>query len=319
METYVALQKMIAELYNDMIPLAGRLISVGQGLAGLAGIIYIFYKLWPVIAGKEPLDIFPLLRPFGIFLLLLFYMGFVNVLNEVLQPIADATGQLVSSQNENMIKLLERKQQLVKLQHESAQATKEDQEKEGLLSSIASEINALIPTFESVETYIQRAMATVLEYLFYAASLIISVIRCFFLIILVIIGPISIGFSLIPGFEGTISSWLARYIQIWMWAPVGSILGAILSKIQGLMISKSIERLQTDSAYDGTDLGYITFLLIGIAAYFTIPTVATWVIESSGVGRALGAQNSVGIKAGKIMTGTTGALAGRAARVLRPA
>ena len=51
---------------------------------------------------------------------------------------------------------------------------------------------------------------------------------------------------------------------------------------------------------------YIIFLIIGIIGYFTIPTVAEWVIQSGGAGGAMGGIN----KAGAFATGVAGGIAG---------
>jgi hypothetical protein len=52
------------------------------------------------------------------------------------------------------------------------------------------------------------------------------------------------------------------------------------------------------------------FLIIGIIGYFTIPTVAGWVIRAGGMGSATGAINKTAGKAGAIAGGVAGATAG---------
>ena len=85
-----------------------------------------------------------------------------------------------------------------------------------------------------------------MELLFHAASLIIDTLRTFILIVL-------------------------------------SILTALLTKIQVLMIQKDISAL-SDPNYlpDSGSWYYIVFFLIGIVGYFCVPTVAGWIIEAGG-------------------------------------
>lgn len=307
--TYSDLQTLIGGLYHDMIPLASRLISVGQGIAGLGGVIYVFYRLWPVMAGKEPLDIYPLLRPFAIFLVLLFYMGLVNILNTVLTPVVNATSSMVNYQNQTVAANIKRKQDLIRQQAKKPVYTK-DEEEEGWLYDVANKVGAaeefLSSIPEMMETSARKLLAYILEVAFYAAGLIINAIRTFYLIMLVIIGPLALGFSVFPGFEGTFHSWLSRYVQIFMWLPIANILGTIISKFQALMVEKDIERLLASGNYDGADLGYLIFLLFGICSYMTIPSVSSWIIESSGAGRALRETSHRAIGVGRAISAGAG-------------
>ena len=313
--TYIQLQKMIASLYNDMLPTAFQLTSAAQGLAGIAALMYVFYRIWPVLAGKEPLDLFPMLRPFGFMLLLLFYQSFIFLLGAVLQPIADATGRIYAGQYKDVIQLIETKQKILDKQNASnnpsvnkvGDSNKEDDMT--WIERITGAISDAIPDFDPLPVMISKAVSWILEFLFYTVSIIISTLRAFFLIVLVTVGPLSIAFSIFPAFAGTFNSWLARYIQIWMWSPIASILGALLSRIQSLMELRDIERANGGDFLDIADLGHLSFMAIGIVCYVYVPTMASWVIESTGVGRALGQFNA----SGKGSVATAGALAGKTA------
>ncbi|QHT70751.1 hypothetical protein GXP67_30935 [Rhodocytophaga rosea] len=307
--TYSDLQTLISGLYADMIPLASRLISVGQGVAGLGGVIYVFYRLWPVMAGKEPLDFYPLLRPFALFLVIIFYMGLIDVLNAVLTPVVDATNTMVNYQNQTVAANIKRKQNILRNQAKKP-IYQQKEEEEGWLYDVANKVGAaeefLSSIPEMLETSARKLLAYILEIAFYAAGLIISSIRTFYLIMLVIIGPLALGFSIFPGFEGTFNSWLSRYVQIFMWLPIANILGTIISRFQALMVEKDIERLMQNGNYDGADLGYLIFLLFGICSYMTIPSVASWIIESSGAGRALRETSHRAIGVGRAISAGTG-------------
>ena len=84
-------------------------------------------------------------------------------------------------------------------------------------------------------------------------------------------------------FAGSLTAWFSRYISVYLWLPVSSILTALLTKIQVLMIEKDIEAL-SDPNYlpDSGTWYYIVFFLIGIVGYFCVPTVAGWIIEAGG-------------------------------------
>src|SRR5688572_13239532 len=61
-----SLHSVLDRLYYEMIPLSARLISVGRGLAGFAALWYIGSRIWRHIANAEPVDFYPLLRPFAL-------------------------------------------------------------------------------------------------------------------------------------------------------------------------------------------------------------------------------------------------------------
>ncbi len=115
------------------------------------------------------------------------------------------------------------------------------------------------------------------ELLFNAAGLTIDTLRTFFLVVLSILGPLSFALSVYDGFHATLTSWIARYISIYLWLPIADLFSAVLAKIQTLMLEADIAALQ-DPAYIPEEGGgiYIVFLIIGIIGYFSIPTVAEW-------------------------------------------
>ena len=76
------LHQILQNLYNDMIPLCGDMIGVAKGLAGLGALFYVAYRVWQALSRAEPIDIFPLLRPFAIGLCIMFFptivLGTIN-------------------------------------------------------------------------------------------------------------------------------------------------------------------------------------------------------------------------------------------------
>ena len=124
------------------------------------------------------------------------------------------------------------------------------------------------------------------ELLFQAAALVIDTVRTFFLVVLAILGPIAFAISVWDGFQSTLTQWICRYIQVYLWLPVSDMFSTILAKIQVLMLQSDIERMQADPNFslDSSDGVYIVFLCIGIIGYFTIPTVAGWIIQAGGMG-----------------------------------
>ena len=67
------LHQLLENIYDQMMPLCSELIGVGRSIAGFAATWYIAYRVWRHIANAEPIDFYPLFRPFVIgFCILIF-------------------------------------------------------------------------------------------------------------------------------------------------------------------------------------------------------------------------------------------------------
>ena len=156
--------------------------------------------------------------------------------------------------------------------------------------------------------------------MFQAAALVIDTIRTFFLVVLAILGPIAFAISVWDGFQSTLTQWICRYIQVYLWLPVSDMFSTILAKIQVLMLQSDIERMQADPNFslDSSDGVYIVFMFIG---YFTIPTVAGWIIQAGGMGSYGRNVNQtagrVGGFAGSVAGATAGNTVGRFGKLLK--
>ena len=110
--------------------------------------------------------------------------------------------------------------------------------------------------------------------------------RTFFLVVLSILGPVAFAFSVWDGFQSTLGQWFTRYISVYLWLPVSDLFSTLLAKLQVLMLQNDIQELQNNPDYsiDNSNSVYIIFMLIGIIGYFTVPTVAGWIVQAGGAG-----------------------------------
>jgi conjugative transposon TraJ protein len=163
-----------------------------------------------------------------------------------------------------------------------------------------------------MKKWAQNLFRSFLETFFNAAALIIDVIRTFFLIVLAILGPLAFALSVFDGFGSTLVQWLTRYISVYMWLPVSDLFSSIMAKLQVRMLESDILRMQTDPSYslDASDGVYIVFLLIGIVGFFTIPTVAGWIIQAGGMGNLGKNVNQSASKAASVAGAGAGAAGG---------
>src|ERR1700748_2764564 len=91
------MQTTLDQLYDQMIPLCGELIGVGRGIAGFAATWYIAYRVWRHLANAEPIDFYPLLRPFAIAIAILLFPSVIGLINGVMQPTVAGTAAMVEN------------------------------------------------------------------------------------------------------------------------------------------------------------------------------------------------------------------------------
>lgn len=80
-----SLHDVLEQLYDDMMPLCSRLIGVGRGLAGFAATWYIAARVWGHIARAEPVDFYPLFRPFVLGFAVLIFPSVIAMINGVMK------------------------------------------------------------------------------------------------------------------------------------------------------------------------------------------------------------------------------------------
>ena len=314
------LHQILQNLYQNMIPLCSEMIGVAKGLAGLGALFYVAYRVWQALSRAEPIDVFPLLRPFAIGLCIMFFPTIVlGTINAVMSPVVKGAHTIMENQIINVEALQQQKDNLeyeARLREGKAWLVDDevyDQKMKDLGITDAAEIVSMWGErlWYDIKAWFREVIRDFFELLFNAAALTIDTLRTFFLVVLAILGPIAFAFSIYDGFQATLTQWLTRYISIYLWLPVADIFSAVLSKIQELMLQQDIALLQ-DPSYipDGSNGVYIVFLIIGIIGYFTIPTVAGWIIQSGGAGAYGSAVNKTASKAGGIAGGVAGSVAG---------
>ena len=246
------LHTILRSLYDEMMPLCEDMAGVAQGIAGLGALFYVAYRIWQALARAEPIDVFPLLRPFVIGFCIMFFPTVVlGTINSVMSPIVQGTAGMLEGQTLDMQKYREEKDRLEyeKMMNDPSTAyLVDDAEFDRQIDELGvTEIGTAAGMYiergmYKVKKAIQNFFRELLEMLFQAASLTIDTIRTFFLIVLAILGPISFAISVWDGFQHTLVQWICRYIQTYLWLPVADLFSTILAKIQVLMLQNEIGR-----------------------------------------------------------------------------
>lgn len=318
------LHEILRNLYTEMMPLCSNMAAVAKGIAGLGALFYIATRVWQSLARAEPIDVYPMLRPFAIGLCIMFFPTIVlGTINSILSPVVQGTHQMLETQTFDMNKYREQKD---KLEHEAMMRNPEtaylvsNEEFDKQLEELGWSPGDMMTM---TGMYIERGMYSMkksirdwfrelLELLFAAAALVIDTIRTFFLVVLAILGPIAFAISVWDGFQSSLTQWICRYVSVYLWLPVSDLFSSILAKIQVLMLQNDISELQNNPNFsiDASNGVYLVFMIIGIIGYFTIPTVANWIIQAGGMGNYSRNVSSTATRAGGMIGGAAGAAAG---------
>ena len=314
------LHTILESLYNEMMPLCEDMLDVAKGLAGLGALFYVAVRVWQSLARAEPIDVYPLLRPFAIGICIMLFPTLVlGTMNTVLSPIVQGTHRMLEGQTMDMQQYREQKDRLEReamLRNPETAYLVSDEEFDRQLDELGWSPDAMATRMGmymevgmyNLEKNIRDAFRSLLELLFAAASLLIDTVRTFFLVVLSILGPIAFAFSVWDGFQSTLSQWFTRYISVYLWLPVSDLFSCMLAKIQVLMLQNDILELQNNPNYslDNSNSVYVIFMLIGIIGYFTVPTVAGWIVQAGGAGNYTRNINRTATKAGGFAAGAAG-------------
>ena len=193
------LHQILRSLYEQMMPLCGDMAGVAKGIAGLGALFYVAYRVWQSLARAEPIDVFPMLRPFAIGLCIMFFPTVVlGTINSIMSPVVQGTAKMLEAETLDMNRYREQKD---KLEYEAMMRNPEtaylvsNEEFDKQLEELGWSPGDMVTM---AGMYIERGMYNmkkgirdffreILELLFQAAALVIDTVRTFFLVVLAIL------------------------------------------------------------------------------------------------------------------------------------
>ena len=194
---------------------------------------------------------------------------------------------------------------------------------------------------EAVKSYLNEAK-TFLTYhsitlLAFCATFLTKLTGAVLSMIFYIIGPIAIALSAIPAFADNWKNWLAKYIWVLLFTPICRIIAWVLQEVELIILRNDVSRLtycldnfettkgglsiSGGSFMEGTT--YIGFMIVGAMLYLSVPSIASWVVNTSGGGVMTGV-NAMGAaiagkasKAGKEAVAEGASIGGKASNVIK--
>ncbi|WP_312177378.1 hypothetical protein [Chryseobacterium sp.] len=229
--------------------------------------MYLGYMGWQMAAGDREWEIVPMLKPILIGFILVYWMGFVNLIQAPFEAIAEPGiaifSDIESEVNDLRVQRFKKQQQLldavIKLnaeedaKQEVINNTNTSKDADDSWFDISDGIDKLLQPIKEwqirMQFQMQKLVAEVIEFVC------LSVLRiCVYLIffiqkiwayILIILGPIAVGMALVPGFENSLYSWVSKFINVNLYTFVAYTIINIGQQLIASGYTMEIERYDT--------------------------------------------------------------------------
>ena len=148
-------------------------------------LFFLASRVWQSLARAEPIDVYPLLRPFAIGLCIMFFPIFVlGTINGILSPVVQGTNQMLQSQTFDMTNYQKQKDKLeydVAMKNPETAYLVSNEEFDKQLDELGWSVGdfATMTGMYSMKKSIRDFFRELLEILFQATSLVIDTIRTF--------------------------------------------------------------------------------------------------------------------------------------------
>jgi hypothetical protein len=302
----------------------GLFIGDAQALAAIFMIIFFSIKSYEMMVGDKRLEIMPLLRPFGLVMVIIWWSAFTQVVAYPTDMVESQTDQMYESEQVNVNALriqrstlmLAMADSLISYQAQTQVAEKESDTWYGqawdavtstIKQGISSVISPLLELKNRLEVGMQLLFTQLLElmaiWVLRIAVYIIFMIQIIYSSILVILGPFSVAVSILPAFRDSFSTWIARFISVNLYSGIAYLIMYLCALMQEYAMKSEISKYQVLIGQNGAGAnleklawfagnGILSFgtvivvFLIGAICMFTVPSISTWIISTSGISSA---------------------------------
>lgn len=313
-------------------------IADAKALAAIFMIIFFAIKSYEMIAGDKKLEIMPLLRPFGLVMIILWWGAFVKMIAFPTDLVAAKTEVMFNSEQAevNTLRLI-RADYMQKVSNSlySFQAETEVAEKESdtwmgrawdsvtstVKEGMSTVVSPVIELKNRLKIGMQLLLTQLLEllgiWILRISTYLVFMIQIIYSTILIILGPFAVAVSILPAFRDSLSTWIARFVSVNLYLGIAYLIMYLVALLQKYAMTSEISRYKELIGENGDAAnlekmawfagnGILSFgtviisFLIGAICMFTVPSISTWIISTSGISSAAsnfgrGSQTTIGM------------------------
>ena len=220
------------KLDTTMAAQSAGAVMLGQAIGGFGALCYMGYLGWQMQEGARPWEVTPMIRPTIIAFILMYWGAFTSMIQYPLQSLAEPGIALFQDiekdANDLRVERFKKQNQILEVliktqaEEEAKQETLNKLEVKADDSWYDIDVDKLLAPakewYMKMEFKIQKTLSEIIE------AVALTILRvCTYLIffiqkiwsyVLIVLGPIAIGMSLIPGFENSFNNWVTKFINI---------------------------------------------------------------------------------------------------------
>lgn len=303
----------------------GTFIGDAQALAAIFMIIFFAIKSYEMMVGDKQLQIMPLLRPFGLAMILIWWGAFVKVVEFPTEVITAQMKTYYESEQQTVDNLrLSRSALMTKVASSlyTYQAQTQIAEKESstwygeawdaasstVKQGISSVVSPVLEFRDRLKIQTQLLMTQTIEtlamWILRLAVYLVFFLQILYSTFLVMLGPFAVAASILPAFRDSLTTWIARFISASLYAGIGYLVMYLCTLMQEYAMSSEISRYSemVKSTSTTADLAKIAALtgngllsfgtvtvsfFVGAICMFSVPSISTWIISTSGINSAV--------------------------------
>ena len=299
-------------------------ITDAKALSAIFMIIFFAIKSYEMMVGDKRMEIMPLLRPFGLAMVILWWGTFVKVIAFPTDLVTNQTEQMFESEQTIVNNLRLNRANLMLAVANSLytyQAQTEVAEKESstwygqawdavsstVKQGISTVVSPLIELKNRLTVGMQLLFTQLLEllgiWILRIAVYIIFMLQIIYSSILIILGPFAVAVSILPAFRDSFSTWIARFVSVNLYSGIAYLIMYLCGLMQEYALTSEISKYKELVGENGMNAnlekmawfagnGVLSFgtviivFLIGAICMFTVPSISTWIISTSGISSA---------------------------------
>ena len=274
------------------------------------------------MVGDKKMEIMPLLRPFGLLMLTMWWGMFCRIIAFPTDLISAKTEAMFSTQNERInalrldraVYIIQVADKMVEYQATTELASQQAEEADKGLGTVMVDgvkgfftdnvYGPLVQMKIRMQTNMQLLVTQLLEllaiWILRICVYFVFFIQIIYSTILVILGPFSLAVSVLPAFRDAFTTWIARFVAVNLYVGIAYLVLYVCGLMQEYAFLQEIQKYEALLDTSGGDEvlsklawmagnGILSFglvivsFLVGAIAITTVPSISTWIISTSGV------------------------------------
>lgn len=263
-------------------------------IAGFGALISVYMVWKKSVTDNEKIDMNEIYRIGILFIGIMFYGYFINLINLPLNLISESIKSKALVNTTNAVDFFDSYQFTPDLNNQLATNEIQENELNDIINESSIELDQEIEEDEqsivgmlfsapndilaNLEIILMESLFNSIHFFGVIAMLILNVVRSFFLIVLTYFGIFVLAISVYPGLKNSFFQWLQKYINVYLWLPISYIIQGIISKLftffKPITLTSEIE----------DDFSMVIIGMVGLCSiigFALVPTMSSWLINAA--------------------------------------